>query len=263
MIKTNNPLNRIRKRRKVAIKKTLLKKPTEKTNVSSNVTFAPNFEKKLTNKQKQDFWNRYFSQESKQFIEKRKIDKKPVSISEYNKEMIIFKASPTVLATVRNKFPVQFKDYLLYYLRLKKHLPFLNKKLTCCQIVLCDLLSIYSGNRKKYILERVFPSISVFDFLYYGKLPKLSGQKRNSPSFQEALEKNRFFPSFIKNLEKNKINLEKFERDLNVATYEFEKVFQPVTDSSLNNLIILDYNKITGKFKFGLIDYIGEHSKSL
>jgi len=115
-----------------------------------------------------------------------------------------------------------------------------------------DIIDYKKTKDNYYIMERIIPSISIQDFETYLITRKLE---------------NRFQSSFVKNLKG--INTNSFITNLDVAykelreeLYNIYRLSEMTIDKAKNNVIIIDYNKETGKFKFGLIDFFGIRSRS-
>jgi hypothetical protein len=217
------------------------------------ITFAPHFEKTITEEQKQVFWKKYFSQESRQFIEKRKDAKKPVYISNYNKKMLIFKVTPTVLATVR-KFKIdKFKIYQEALNNLKQRQKVISSQLKNLDIKIVENISMYQKGKYVYVLERIFPSISVTD---------LVKAVNNNYTLKQQKQINRFLPSFLKKLSENNISKKDFLKEVmsNIGKLHH---FLGYADIAPNNVIILGYDFKNKILKIGLIDIFGKNSTSL
>jgi hypothetical protein len=97
-------------------------------------------------------------------------------------------------------------------------------------------------------MERIIPSISVIDLKVY------LGHNWNT---------NRFQKSFVKKLKG--IDTNSFRNKINIAYAKLNnisKLSEVNINKAPNNVIIIDYNKNTNKFKFGLIDFMGKGSES-
>jgi hypothetical protein len=215
------------------------------------ITFAPHFEKKITNEQISSFWDRYLSNGFKELIKTRLVNKKTNHISQYNPQIMIFPFSPSVGVTVRI---LSFNSHIIYikrYKALSKY--FKNKKLKHSKIVLVDILSSKKLNNLYYgLVERVFPSLTIHDLEII--------LKEQSVFFRpEDVYYNRYSSSFINKLKDNKISSVLLLKHLKRATNELYKNSKIIEnfDEANNNVVILDYNKLKGTFKFGLIDFYG------
>ncbi len=101
-------------------------------------------------------------------------------------------------------------------------------------------------------MERIIPSISVSDLKVY---------------LDRSSTTNRFQESFVKKLKG--IDTNSFRNKINIAYAELKEELNNISklsrvniDKAPNNVIIIDYNKDTNRFKFGLIDFMGKGSES-
>lgn len=226
-----------------------------KKQTSSVIIFTPNFVKEISKEKISLFWKRYFSGQKKVLVNKREKKGKTAFISKYNEKVIILPVTSSVAGVVR-KLPL--KEYITYkkkYFFLKDILA--NTQFKFSQVLLSEVLSFKEKGDFGYILERVFPSISFKDYI---KMYDVLEQKFVS----ENININRYASSFLKTLKENKIDPLKFYADVLRAHEEIEytKSIDNHFDTSINNFIILGYNKETGKVKFGFIDICGRNSKS-
>jgi hypothetical protein len=172
--------------------------------------------------------------------------------------MLIFRVSPTVLGTVRKRPIISYEYFTKYYSNLIKHIS--NVRLHRSDVVLVDILSVKKQKEFVYVLERVFPSISIRDFI------NLNRRLYTSLSSKAEKERiNRFLPAFLKIFKKSGLTRESFSNKLKIAHEEIKnhETFNMYVDRATNNFIILDYDKKTDRFKFGLIDFHGMESNSL
>jgi hypothetical protein len=240
------------------IKKTPIPKRKPKQN---NIVFASYPKKKVDRRYIDAFWKRYFNKKLEDATLKRK-DRAMITTSK--PDMIIFPLSPTVAVTIRNisynSVSFNIKGIRFYsgkdYLELKKTIDKIIKenKLKFSEVVLADIIDYKIKDGNYYIMERIIPSITVNNFLYYLKYNTLN-----------IFSNNRYNNSFIRTISKlDKEFLVKMHNNLNKALNELKQ--SPINikklDLNNNNTIIIDYNPNTEKFKFGLIDLIGSKSKS-
>lgn len=223
--------------------------------VPEGLIFTPYFKKKVNPKYIDAFWKDYFSGIIEKRTFNRFLNSKLNYIGSYNSSLILFRITPTVVGTVR-KFSIKdFPKYKMLYSRLKKD--FSEIKLKKSEVVLVDVLSIQKDGRYFYVLERVFPSISVLNFEFFLK-----------HTFSTNLNKeNRFFRSFLKTFRESGLSQKSFHTKLKKAFFEFKKHkkikrYGNSIDIAENNLIILGYDKKKDKFRFGFIDFGFFHSGS-
>ncbi len=219
------------------------------------ITFAPHFEKKITSEQISNFWNRYLSNGFKELLKTRLANKKTNHISQYNSKMKILPFSSSVGVTVRILDFISHAKYIKRYEILSKY--FKNKKLRYSKVVLVDLLSSRKLNDLHYgVVERVFPSLTINDLEII--------LKEHTVFRPEDVYYNRYSSSFINKLKVNEINPALLLKHLKRATKELYKNSKIIEnfDTANNNIVILDYNKSKGKFKFGLIDFYGSGTSS-
>lgn len=219
------------------------------------LVFIPPLEKPISKAQISSFWKSYFSGKLLQFVLNRTNKQKPTNISVYNSNVFVFPISKTSLVNVRIMNDLLTSTFFKSrYFYLKDVCPKL--KLKRSKVVVSEILDIRKQNKKEHILERVFPSISIFDFdrIYERNIKK-----------EDLSKVNRYAPSFINSLRKNDVSLTSFNKDLKKAYKELilNKQLAGYTDLLENNIIILGYDKTNGSFKFGLIDYYGAVSKSM
>ncbi|MDD3178066.1 MAG: hypothetical protein PHR26_00945 [Candidatus ainarchaeum sp.] len=218
----------------------------KETIASKKITFASYPKKEVAIKYVDAFWKRYFDGSLEKSLSKRKDNH---FISNYNPNVKIFPISPTVSVTVRKMNLIDVRPYFEIHKYYKEK--FKNANFKYSKFVLTDIIDYKKKGDFYYVLERIVPSISVYDFYV---------------SDFKGFKENRFSKSFQKSLEK--VDLLKMKEDLGPALNELKHFinnnskFKFRLDNSNNNIIIIDYNPETHKFKFGLIDFAGMSSKS-
>jgi len=233
-------------------KKKVVKRKPSPTSSPHLLVFNNYASKKIDKKYISNFWENYFSKKINVFIEKRESRKKATYISEYNKRIKIFPLSPKTLCTVRIINSKSVKTYKLLHIMIKDIIS--KSKFKRSELILVDLLDIKPVSKtNSAVLERVFPSISIFDLK----------QSVNYGNYNYPF--NRYTSSFLETLSKNRINKDLFIEKLNLAMDELKtnKKLYEAADISDNNLIILGYNQKSGVVKLGLIDFFPAFSKSL
>jgi hypothetical protein len=242
-------LNKSLKNKRLAIepKQNSLNKGLAVRQKKVQIIFAPHFEKKVSKEVIDTFWKNYFSGIKKAQVNKRKKANKSSSISKYNENVLILPLTASLAVTVR-KIPIEnYSFFKKTFERLNQVIKTHNFKKT--EVVIGDIYSIKEHNNHFYVMERVFPSISLKDFhMSYDILEK----KFKSTKFDQ----NRFAPSFFKTLKENKIDPLFLYEKLLLSYKEIENSpLDHFSDTSPNNFIVLGYDPIKEKVKFGFIDY--------
>jgi len=218
------------------------------TKKSGAIILASYPKKKVDKKYINSFWEKYFNGELQKMASKR-IDCSV--ISSYNQKVKILPLSPSVAVTVRLLWTTVGNIYLerqkILKNRLKAH------KLKKSEIYLADLIDYKIKGEIMYIMERIIPSISVEDIYKfdYEKNKMIATKNRYDNQFTKTISK------MDKNAyDKMLVNLKKALEEIRIKNND------SVLDLNYGNLIIIDYNPESGKFKLGVIDLVGANSKS-
>lgn len=231
---------------KKIFKNPFTKKPLENKPILKTITFASYPEKKVDRKYIDIFWKNFFSGKLEKNVLKRR-DKAVISKS--NISLKIFALSPTVTVTLRKLDVTTGRVFLKIHESLNQKLK--NTEFKYSQLVLADIIDYKIINQEMYIMERIIPSLTVYDFLF---------------NYENMKYKNRFQNSFInkiKTVDENAIR--NIRNNLGDAFNEikFSKIInEEIVDFHSKNIIVIDYNQKTNKFKLGLIDIIGTESRS-
>jgi hypothetical protein len=217
---------------------------------SNNISFVPIEKKKISKERIDAFWKNYFSGNFRDsHLNRILFNGKTDYISSYNNLIKVFPITPTTLVTIRRVVATSYNAFKKDYFLLKRKISKIKLKYSKIELV-----EIISSRRKAgtyfyYTMERVFPSISINDLEFI-----LRNQSKLTK--EGIIKRNRYAPSFLKEIENKKINKEKMLNDLERAYTEFKnsKLLR-YCDASSNNIIILDYNPEKSTFKFGLIDF--------
>ncbi len=179
------------------------------------------------------------------------LNSKKVKLFDSTHKRVFFALTKSILGTYRVFTYKRLKEYLLivnkFYNKVKTH------EFNTFEIMSINIIDVRKLNENKYILiEKVHPSLDYSKVGDYKFFKQYSAGKK-TPVHVSLNDYERLF-------KKSGLSEQFFNRKLSNSISEYYGLKSSNVgklDFSYNNILILDYNKNTGKFLLGPIDFKG------